>query len=163
MKRLALLLVPLALSACNSNTAHGPDRESQVQAPPTPAPRGSAKQALDGIAAKAIALETMSDADIASLGGYRGHCVFRPTEVGFPSFHFAPRGSGTLKLNQKLITLPRSGENRFADGELEVRLRPVGGEGHASLPEHELILLLPGAKQEHGYRGYLQCFEAKAA
>lgn len=155
-----LAALPLMLAACNSNTAAGADREAHTEAAPTAAPQMSAAEALSGIATEAIALETLSDADIASLGGYEGHCVFRTTKVAFPSFYYRPGDAGAIKLNGKLIPLSASEEGRFSDGDLAVELRSARGEGGAGPSEHELILMLPEAKDELGYRGYLQCFEA---
>ena len=71
-------------------------------------------------------------------------------------------GPGAIKLNGKLIVLPPAGADRFAEGGLTVVLRPVDGEGNAGLPEHEMIVMLPGAKDELGFRGYRQCFGGAA-
>lgn len=147
----------LALAACNSNSSPGADREAQVDPAPTPAPRMAAAEALSGVAVEAVEPETMSDADIAALGGMDGKCAVRLTEVALPSFVYELGGAGAIKLNGKLIPLPPTGEGRFADGGLIVQLRAVEGEGNAGLPEHEMIVMLPGAKDERGYRGYLQC------
>lgn len=154
----ALILAATALLvACNSNSSPSADREAQVDPPPTPAPMMRAAEALSGIAVEAIQPETMSDADIAALGGMAGRCVIRLTSVAFPSFLYEPGGAGTIKLNGKLITLPRPGDQRFADGGLSVLLRPVGGAGNSGLPEEDMIVMLPGAKDELGFRGYRQC------
>ena len=60
------------LTGCNSNSAPGNDREAQIDPAPTPAPRMGAAEALSGIATEAVQPETMSDADIAALGGLEG-------------------------------------------------------------------------------------------
>ena len=158
--RLACTAVAMAsLAACNQNTAPGNDRESQLAAAPTPAPVTSAGEALSGIATALVQPETMSDADIATLGGLAGRCAIRLTEVSAPSFLYEPGGTGAIKLNARLIPLPRVGEGRFASGGLTVALRPIEGEGEAGLPEHEMIVMLPGAADELGFRGYRQCYE----
>lgn len=81
------------------------------------------------------------------------------TIVGFPSFVYgSAEGVGYIKLNAKLIPLPWRGDGLFADGDLRVLIRPVDEEfGDDGLREAEMILLLPGAKQEKGYRGYEFC------
>ncbi len=150
------------LAACNSNTAPGNDREAQIDAAPTPAARMGAAEALAGIATGAVQPETMTDADIAALGGRQGRCAIVLTEVSEPSFLYRPGGPGAIKLNGKLIVLPPAGAERFAEGGLTVVLRPVDGEGNAGLPEHEMIVMLPGAKDELGFRGYRRCFEGAA-
>lgn len=64
-----------ALTGCNQNTAPGNDREAQVDPVPTAAASMSAAEALSGIATGAVQPETLSDADIASLGGKAGKCT----------------------------------------------------------------------------------------
>lgn len=160
---LACTMIAIApLAACNSNSAPGNDREAQIDAAPTPAPRMGAAEALAGIATAAIQPETMTNADIAALGGLEGRCAIRLTEVSEPSFVYQPQGTGAIRLNGKLIVLPPSGGERFADGGLTVTLRPVEGEGDAGLPEYEMIVMLPGAADELGFRGYRDCTSAGA-
>lgn len=158
--KLSALIVAAALpiAACNQNTAIGNDREAQLEPAAPAAPVESAAEALEGIAVALIKPETMSAADIAAVGGREGRCAVKLTEVAFPSFLYEPNGGGVIKLNGKLIPLPRQGENRFLDGDLLVALRPVGGEGNAGLPQMEMIVVPPEAKDEIGYRGYVQCY-----
>lgn len=149
----------LLLGACNQNTAPGNDREAQVDPAPTAAPISGAAAALSGIDTGAIQPATMNDADIASLGGYAGNCVIRLTGVGYPSF-FEDRtnGRGYVKLNGKLVQLSSAGPNRFADGNLTVELRDVADdESDNGLPGAEMIIALPQAKDELGFRGYKDC------
>ena len=157
MRYAALFLLPLALSACNENTSPGADREAQVAAAPAPSERESAAEALDGIATEAIAIETMTNADIAALGEAAGNCRIVLTEVAFPSLAYEPGQRATIKLNGKLITMPATGPRAYSEGGLEVLLRPVEGEGDAGLPLEEMVVILPGAEDELGYRGYRQC------
>ncbi len=157
MRYAALALLPLALAACNENTSPGADREAQVDPAPTPSQRASAAEALDGIATESITVETMTRADIAALGEAAGDCRIVLTEVAFPSLAYQPGVRATIKLNGKLITMPATGERSYAEGPLQVRLQPVEGEGDAGLPLEEMIVLLPGAEDERGYRGYRQC------
>ena len=151
-----------ALAACNQNTAPGNDREAQVDPAPTPAPKMGAAEALSGIATEAIQPETMSDADIASLGGMSGKCSIRLTSIGFPSFVYDnPQGSGVIKLNGKLIPLAALRNGVFEDGGLKVTLRPVDAEfGDDGRREAEMVIQLPNAKDELGFRGYEVCPKA---
>lgn len=158
-KELLAPVAAMAMAGCNSNSSPGADRAAELDTAPSPAPLMQAAEALSGVATEIIALETMSDADVAALGGREGRCAFRMTSVAFPSFYYEPGGPGAIKLNAKLIPLPRAGANRFSDDGLSAWLRPVEGKGSSGLPEYELIVMLPGAKDELGYRGYLQCFE----
>ncbi len=157
MKYLALAAFSLALAACNQNTSAGADREAQVEPAPTAAPRAGAAEALNGIATEAVAIETMTDADLAALGQEAGSCRIVLTEVGKPSLAYEKGIRATIKLNGKLITLPGSGADEYSDAGLKVVLREVPGEGDAGLPEAEMIVALPGAKDELGYRGYRHC------
>src|SRR3546814_19292420 len=98
----------------------------------------------------------MSNADVQALGGRQGRCAVVLTEVAFPSFLYLPQGSGAIKLNGKLIVLPRTGEKQFADGGLSVTLRPVPEKGRAGLPAWELTHVPPAATDGRGYKGYVQ-------
>ncbi|WP_338243397.1 DUF6692 family protein [Aurantiacibacter hainanensis] len=151
----------LMLAACNQNTAVGNDREAQIDPAPTPAPIMGAQAALRNVTTAIIKPETMTDADVSALGGMDGRCAVRLTEVAFPSFLYEPGASGAIKLNGKLIVLPRTGQNRFEDGGLIVTLRPLEGEGNAGLPEMEMIVVPPEAEDELGYRGYVQCMDVQ--
>ncbi|MFN2260248.1 MAG: DUF6692 family protein, partial [Parasphingopyxis sp.] len=84
-------------------------------------------------------------------------CIFRMTRVGFPSLLFGGReGDATIKLNGKLITLPAAGDGLYRDGGLSVLLRRPEGEVDG-LQEAEMIVMLPGAKDELGFRGFADC------
>lgn len=158
MKRL-MILAPLLLSAaaCNTNSAPGADREAEGAPPPTAAPVRSASDALANLSPGILAPETMSRADLAALGS-GARCRFLMTEVAFPSFAMDPDGFGYLKLNGSLVRIPRAGAERWADAGLIVQLRDVPGEsGDAGLPAQEMLIALPGAKDELGYRGYSRC------
>lgn len=151
--------VLLALAGCNRNTATGNDREAQREAPPTPAPATGAEAALANVATALIKPETMSDADVAALGGRSGRCAVVQTEVAFPSFLYQPGGQGAIKLNGKLIVLQPAGAGRFADGGLSVTLRPLEETGNAGSRGMKMIVVPPGAKDEIGYHGYVRCYE----
>lgn len=162
MRTFAILgAVVLPLAACNQNTSIGNDREAQIDRAPTPAPVVAAAAALENVAIELVKPETMSDADIAALGGRDGRCAVKLTEVAFPSFLYEQGISGAIKLNGKLIPLPATGAGRFEDGGLVVTLRSLDEEGNAGLREMEMIVVPPGAKQEIGYRGYGQCYGAE--
>lgn len=154
-----LAAATISLAACNQNTAVGNDREAQIDPAPTPAPVESAEAALANVAAAIIKPETMSVADMQALGGRAGKCAVVLTEVAFPSFLYEPDGPGAIKMNGKLIPLPRTDEWRFADGGLSVTLKPLDDEGNAGLQAMQMIIVPPGAEDEIGYRGYYMCYE----
>lgn len=165
MRQTICLVLPAilaAVSACNQNTALGNDREAQVDPAPAPAPIMGAAAALENVATEIIKPETMSTVDIAALGGLTGRCAMRLTEVAHPSFLYRAGERGTIKLNGKLIVLPAAGENRFAGDGLSVTLRPNGDEGDAGLEGMNMIILLPDAKDELGYSGFVDCHGGEA-
>ncbi|MDT0577004.1 hypothetical protein RM533_12580 [Croceicoccus sp. F390] len=159
MKRVSAAVAGAAmlLSACNQNTAPGNDREAQLDPVLTPAPAASAADALAGIATSAIQPVPLTSADLAGLGGLGGKCAFRFTAVSFPAFVY-DAARGTIKLNGTLITLPATSEGRFAEAGLQVLVRPIetdfdsGGRRKA-----EMIVQLPDAPDELGFRGYEVC------
>ena len=151
--------VALALVGCNENTAVGNDREAQLEPAPTPAPIMLARNALANVATAAIKPETMTNADIQALGGREGRCAVLLTEVAFPSLLYEPGGLATIKLNGKLIVLPRTGDATFSDAGLTVALQPGDEEGDAGLQSMTMIIVPPGAEDELGYKGYVQCYE----
>ncbi|MEQ9662909.1 MAG: hypothetical protein RLN87_10210 [Parasphingopyxis sp.] len=156
-----VIAVAVALSACNSNTAPGNDQEAEREAPAPPAPQMSAAEALSGIATGAIQPETMTDADVASLGGFDGRCALRLTEVGLPSLLYDGDMPGAaIKLNGKLITLPAvDDDGLYREDGLTVRVRLVDEEvGRGGRREAEMIVMLPGADDELGFRGYEVCY-----
>lgn len=157
-----LVALTLPLVGCNENTGLGNDREAQVDPAPTPSPIVSADAALENVATALVKPETMSAADISSIGGLGGACAIRLTEVAYPSFVYRPGEAGTIKLNGKLIRLPAAGENRFGDSKLIVALRPKGGEGDAGLEGMDMILVPSGAKDELGYSGFVDCDHGEA-
>lgn len=159
MRKHMMLLVGLSalLAGCNQNTAIGNDREAELDPPAEAAAIEPASNALQGVATALVKPETMSDADIAAIGGDRGRCVFRLTEVGFPTFVYQPDGSGIIKLNGKLIPVEPDGTDRFTSGELLVTTRMLDDEGNAGLQALRLIVVPPGAKDELGFDGYTTC------
>ena len=148
-----------ALAACNQNTAIGNDREAQVDPAPTPVPIEPAATALQNVATVIIKPETMTTADVQAIGGERGRCIYRLTEVGFPTFIYEPGVRGFIKMNGTLIPVTAEGRDRYTSGELLVATRLVDEEGNAGLQAQEIIVVPPGAKDEIGYRGYVQCDE----
>lgn len=159
MRNISLVAVgiAIALSGCNQNTAIGNDREAQLDPAPTPVPIEPASQALRNVATAIVKPETMSNADIQAIGGTAGRCVYRLTEVGFPTFVYEPEGEAFIKLNGKVIPLSADGPDRYTSGELLVATRMVDEEGNAGLQAQEIIVVPPGAKDEIGYRGYVRC------
>lgn len=162
MNRLAtswVLTAAFALGACNQNSAPGNDKEAKLDPALAPAQKMGAAEALPGIATGAIQPETMSDADVASLGGLAGKCTIRLTAVGFPSFLYdESQRTGVIKLNGKLIPLASVDEGVFRDGDLKVTLRAVDKDfGDDGRREAEMIIMLPQAEDELGFRGYEVC------
>ncbi|WP_073973962.1 DUF6692 family protein [Erythrobacter donghaensis] len=153
----------LTLSGCNRNDAIGNDREAQLEPAPTPAPVMAPQAALARVSGALIKPETMSEADLAVIGGLEGRCAVRLTEVAFPSFVFTRGGEGTIKLNGKLVPLPAEGEGRFAGGSLSVTLRPRDESGDAGLQGMDMIVLLPGEEDELGYAGFVECKEVRSS
>lgn len=149
--------LPFAIVGCNQNTALGNDREEQIDAVPTPAPIMGAVAALRNVDTALIKPQTMSQADIAAIGGLAGKCAIRLTEVAFPSLVIGEGQSAIIKLNGKLIPLAASGENRYADGGLSVILEPNDDEGDAGLQSVDMIVIPPGAEDEIGYSGFIDC------
>lgn len=159
MKANLILIAGLSvtLTACNQNSAIGNDREAHLDPPAEASPIEPASSALQNVATGLVKPETMSDADIAAIGGTNGRCVYKLTEVGFPAFVYETGGQAFVKLNGKLIPLQAAGPDRFASGELLVALRTLDDEGNAGLQTQEVIIVPPGAKDEIGYRGYTTC------
>lgn len=159
MKTNHLLVAALAgaLVGCNQNTAIGNDREAQLDPPATAAPIEPASAALANVAGALIKPETMTDADVEAIGGSEGRCVFRLTEVGFPTFVYEPGRQGVIKLNGKLIPVNAAGDSRYTSGDLLVTTRSLDEEGNAGLTAMEMIVVPPEAKDELGYRGYSSC------
>ena len=157
-KRLILMgSLSAVLAGCNQNTAIGNDREALLDPPAEAAPIESASSALQGVATALVKPETMTDADIAAIGGDQGRCVFRLTEVGFPTFVYEQNGAGFIKLNGKLIQVEADEADRFTSGELLITTRALDDRGNAGLQAQQLIVVPPGAKEELGYRGYVNC------
>ncbi|QIQ85259.1 DUF6692 family protein [Erythrobacter sp.] len=162
MRAIALVAMILALAGCNRNTAIGNDREAQLEAAPSPAPVMAPEATLANVSPALVKPETMSVADLSAVGGLAGRCAVRLTELAYPSFVFAPGGTGTIKLNGKLVPLPAAGEGRFARGDLSVLLRPRDERGDAGLSGMDMIVLVPGAEDELGYAGFVDCTERNA-
>ncbi|WP_239805606.1 DUF6692 family protein [Croceicoccus hydrothermalis] len=159
MKQLAIVaaLSALALAGCNRNTAIGNDREADRDPPSHAAPIRPAGTALQNVSTALVKPETMSDADVAAIGGTGGRCVFTLTEVSFPAFVYAPGDRGFIKLNGTLVPLDAVGADRFENGGLVVTTRLLDTRGNAGLRGLEMIVVPPGARDELGYRGYTSC------
>lgn len=162
---LAGLAACLALAGCHhANPSTGNDTEAALDPPMSAAPHRSAAEALAGVAREDVQPQTMSQADLDSLGGMRNGCVFRLTADAWPSFVYGgPQAGGVLKLNETLVTLPRASGNTFADGGLQVSLRPLGKSHANGTPQDaDLIIRLAGVPQELGFKGYTDCRAAAA-
>lgn len=156
----ACLVTCLALAGCHhANPSTGNDTEAALDPTRPAAPQRSADEALAGVAREDVQPQTMSQADLDSLGDTRDRCVFRLTADAWPSFVYggAP-ASGVLKLNETLVTLPRANDSTFADGGLQVTLRRVGNSPADGTPQDaDLIIRLAGVPQELGFKGYTAC------
>lgn len=150
-----LAILPL-LAACNTNSAPGNDQEAQIDPPAKAAEIVAANAALANVEPAVIKPETMTKADLSAIGE-SPDCQFRMTEVGYPSFVFAANGDGVIKLNGKLIPVPRISDGRYASGALTVTTRMLDDSGDAGLQGMELILMPPDANDERGYLGYRSC------
>lgn len=160
---LTMLAATLAIAGCNSNSGPGNDKERQLDSPTASAPKMGAVEALSGVATDAVQVETMSDADVAGVGGLVGKCTIRLTAIGFPSFLRDGAGkNGIIKLNGKLIPLRSSGDGLYTDGGLRVVLKPIEKSfGSDGMRKADMIVMLPDAKDELGYRAYEKCTQAK--
>lgn len=159
------ILVPvlgacLMLAGCHhANPSTGNDTEATLDPPKAAAPQRSAAQALAGVAMEDVQPETMSQADLDSLGGTRNRCVFRLDADGWPSFIYgSTQTDGILKLNETLITLPRTGQGAFADSGLQVTLRSLDEDSARNTQRRaNLVIRLPHTSQELGFQGYVEC------
>lgn len=149
----------LVLAGCVENTSPGNDRESQLDRAAPAAELVSASAAIAGVETSLLKPETMTEADVNSLGAGPNACVFRMTRVGYPVFIYSggATASGTLKLNGKLVTLSGAGEGVFETGGVQVHLRPLEEAEGAGQRGAELVLLLPGAPNELGFSGFAEC------
>lgn len=150
----------LALAGCHhANPSIGNDTEAALDPPAAAAPQHPAAQALAGVAMEDVQPETMSQADLDSLGGTRDRCVFRMDADGWPGLVYGgAQAGGIIKLNETLVMLPRTGPDAYADGGLQVTLRPLD----ASAPDDNqqpanLVIRLPHTPQELGFQGYAEC------
>ncbi len=165
MKTNQILIAGLAatlavtLAGCNENTAIGNDREAQLDPPAQASAIEPAAGALQNVATAIVKPETMTDADVAAIGGTKGRCVFRLTEIGYPVFVYETGTRGFIKLNGKLIPVGADGADRFTSGDLMVTTRMLDDQGNAGLQTQEMIVVPPGAEDELGYRGYNICYQ----
>ena len=161
-----LALIGCAAAACVSNTAPGNDREARLDPPERPAELAPAEAAIAGVDISLLHPQIITEADRSTIPALQAGCVFRFTRVGYPVFLY-PAGAaapGILKLNGRLVTLANEGGRRFESGGVEVRMRAVDGDARLDEPhDAELILMLPGARNELGYRGFATCGSDAAA
>ena len=162
MRRPALglaLAAVVATAGCVENTAPGNDREAELEAPAPAAPLAAAGAAISGVATGLLKPQIMTDADLGGVPDAARACRFRMTRVGFPTFLYPPGGAGdgVIKLNGKLVRLPGAAGEFAADGVAvtlrELEDRPADG----GLVPAEMVLRLPGAPHELGFRGFAEC------
>lgn len=156
---LVLLLVS-GLPGCTENTAPGNDREARLDPPATAAPLAEPGDALAGVATALVAPQVMGPADLRALPPGERRCRFRMTRVGFATLVWPLEGRGPafVKLNDRLVPLPRTDGRRFSAAGITVEVRPRdGAEPGEDLFEAEMVLRLPGVAHERGYHGYAEC------
>ena len=157
---IACLIACLALVGCrHDNPSTGNDTEAALDPATRAAPQRSPADALAGVSMDDVQPETMSKADLDSLGGMQDRCVFRLTATAWPSFVYSgARANGILKLNETLITLPATGADAYAANGVRVILRPLKPTDRDNRQrEADLIIRLPHVAQELGFKGYLEC------
>jgi hypothetical protein len=158
--RASALAACLMLAGCqHANPSTGNDTEAALDPPATAAPQRPATQALAGIAMEDVQPETMSQADLDSLGGTDDRCLFRMDADGWPGFVYGgAQAGGIIKLNETLVSLPRTGSGTYADGGLQVTLHPLDA---SASDDHQqpanLVIRLPHTPQELGFQGYAEC------
>jgi hypothetical protein len=151
------LAMAILAAACTENTAPGNDREARLDAPSEPAKMESAREALSGVAVGLVMPEILTVPDQRPLPDPGEACRFRMTRVGFPVAVY-DRSAVTVKLNGRLVSLPATGDGRYADAGVEVTLQPL--EARTSPSETvatEFVLRLPGAPNELGFHGVASC------
>lgn len=153
---LPLLLIAAAGSGCVENTAPGNDREASLEPPPKPAETAAVGAALQNVATGAIYPQIITDADLQNVTELDDRCTFRFTRVGFPVFVYGP-GTGVIKLNDKLVPLPARGEDTYAEGAVQVTIRPLEEGDTEGAVLTEFVLRLEGAPNELGFRGFSGC------
>jgi hypothetical protein len=142
------------LAACDTtNRAPGNDTEADIARAQPAAPRVQASVATSAVGAANIHPESMSPADIASLGGDTARCSFRMTRDDFPSLVYGT-ASAAMRMNGRIVILPGAGEGRYASAGLRVQVSPVTGD---RLQAGSLVVTLEGNPDERGYSGYVQC------
>lgn len=161
--RWLVVTASLGAASCVSNTAPGNDREAALDPPEQPAEAAAADEAIAGVDPSLLHPQIITDMDRAGLHGEQARCVFRFTRVGFPVFLYSAGAApaGIMKLNGKLVTLPGGADGRFASAGVTVELRRVDADAEVEQQhEADLILMLPGAPDELGYRGFSECGRA---
>jgi len=162
-RTLAFALVIAGMTAaCNDNDHPGNDREAALDPPEPPAEMASATAALEGLSTKIVYPQMMTEPDTRRVTDADGRCIFRYTRVGFPVFAYNA-SDGFLKLNGKLVPLPASGAGMYADGPVQVTVRPLEEREGDEAYEAEMVFRLADAPNELGFHGYAQCGAAAAA
>ena len=152
---LRLIVLGLIVVGCEQNSAPGNDREAQLSPPEPPAEVSSVGAAIAGVATNLLIPQTMLDADLQNLPGGE-LCHFSLTRVGLPVLAYG--STAVVKLNDKLVPLPDSGDGRYAADDVSVGVRPIEDDPGDGEPfATEFVLRLPGADDELGYHGYSRC------
>ena len=157
----AAMALATQMGGCADNESPGNDREAQLDRPSPPAEMAEGDAAIAGVETSLLHPELIIDSDLAAVTLEAGMCEFRYTRVDFPSFLYSSSGTSALiKLNGKLVPMSGSGGGGFTSGGVRAQIREIAeGEGD-ELRQSELILMLPGAPNELGYRGFSSCPEA---
>lgn len=152
---LVLGLGPL-LAGCVDNTAPGNDREAGLEPPARPAETATVGEATRGVAPALLFPQTLTDVDLENVPAGERPCRFHFTAIGLPALAYG--STAVLKVNDRLVALPQAGTGRYAEGPIEVTVRPLEEpDGAGGSFEAELVLRLAGARDELGYHGFSTC------
>ena len=151
------LVLALWAAACTGNEAPGNDREAALSPPEPAAEVADVGAAIAGVAPAQLVPGTLTDADLGSLPGQGLRCLYRFTRVGLPVLAYGG-ASAVIKLNDRLVPLPATGEGRYSAGGVTVTVRPLDEEpaGEEAF-ETELVVRFPDTPDELGYHGYSRC------
>lgn len=150
------LVLGLAVAGCTENTAPGNDREAHLDPPASQAEVVSAGAAIEGVATRLLFPQTMTDADLGVIPDAGNVCVFRMTRVDHPVAVYA--STAVIKLNDKLVSLPTTGEGRYEADGVTVTVRSLKERAGDGKPfPAEFVLRLPDAPNELGFHGFAEC------
>lgn len=148
----------LVLAGCQANRAPGNDAEARLDPPAPPSRPAAASEILATVALDELQPEPIEGPALRALGNDGAACRFLLTLDSTPSFVYGADG-GTLKLNQTLVSLPKTGDGRFEAGGLGVTVRPLhqATASGTNLRSATMVIRMASNPNERGYRGYVTC------